>query len=163
VGPPIKWEYRTVSLEIEVDALRNVPMFKRIEPAKLRLLAFISERMQFRAGEDLCRQGEEGDSALIILDGSADVVVHTEEGDRTVAQFKENDIVGEIAILCDVPRTATVKATSDMVVLSVSKENFLKMLQEFPDMALEVMRVLAQRLELTTHALVALRSAAASP
>lgn len=147
-----------MSLDIEVDALRNVPIFRGIEPAKLRLLAFISERNQYQSGENLCRQGEQGDAAFIILDGKADVIVHSDAGDKKVASFKENDIVGEIAILCDVPRTATVRAVSDMNVLTVSKDNFLKLMQEFPDMSLEVMRVLAQRLEATTRDLVTLKS-----
>jgi len=147
-----------LSLDIEVDALRNVPIFRGIDPAKLRLLAFISERIQFQPGENLCVQGEQGDAAFVILDGDADVIVHTDAGDKTVASFSKNDIFGEIAVLCDVPRTATVRAASDMNVLTVSKENFLKLMQEFPDMSLEVMRVLAQRLEATTRDLVALQA-----
>jgi len=147
-----------VTLDAEVEALRRVPLFRGIDATKLRLLAFISERTHFRADEHLCNQGEEGDSAFIILDGEADVRVRTPDGDRTVARVSKNAIVGEIAILCDVPRTATLVAVTDMDVLTVSKDDFLKLMKEFPDMALEVMRTLAQRLERTTQDLAALRS-----
>lgn len=147
-----------MSLEIELDALRRVPIFRGIDDAKLRLLAFISDRVSFRSGEQLCVQGETGDAAFIILDGKADIRVKLGETERTVAQMKENDIVGEIAILCDVPRTATVVANTDMNVLSVSKDNFFKLLGEFPEMALEVMRVLALRLERTTRDLAAVKA-----
>ncbi len=147
-----------MTLEAEVEALRQVPLFHGIEPGKLRLLAFISERMTYEAEERLCSQGEPGDSAFIILEGNADVRVNTDQGERTVAAVGANDIVGEIAILCDVPRTAAVVATSDMDVLTVSKDNFLKLLQEFPEMALEVMRVLAHRLEKTTRDLAEVRA-----
>ncbi|WP_417667235.1 Crp/Fnr family transcriptional regulator [Roseibium sp.] len=151
-----------MSLETEVEALRKVPLFRGIDETKLRLLAFISDRVEYREGERLCSQGEEGDSAFIILKGAADVQVNTPEGDKVVAQVAENSIVGEIAILCDVPRTATLIAACDMDVLTVSKDDFLKMLKEFPEMSLEVMRTLAQRLEKTTRDLAVARSGAAA-
>ncbi len=157
--PPAEKEI-SVSLETEVEALRKVPLFRGIDDTKLRLLAFISDRIAFREGERLCSQGEEGDSAFIILQGAADVLVNTPDGEKTVAQVGENSIVGEIAILCDVPRTATLVAANEMDVLTVSKDDFLKLLKEFPDMALEVMRTLALRLERTTRDLAAARSGA---
>jgi CRP-like cAMP-binding protein len=161
-GPPEPAKELSVSLESEVEALRKIPLFRGIDETKLRLLAFISDRMEFKTGERLCTQGEEGDSAFIILQGAADVLVDTPDGEKTVAQVKENSIVGEIAILCDVPRTATLIAASDMDILTISKDDFLKMLKEFPEMSLEVMRTLALRLERTTRDLAAAQSGAAA-
>jgi CRP-like cAMP-binding protein len=151
-----------VTLDAEVDALRRVPLFRGIDATKLRLLAFISERTRFAPGEHLCNQGDEGDSAFIILAGEAEIRVRTGDSERTVARVGEHSIVGEIAILCDVPRTATVVASTEMDVLTVSKDDFLRLLKEFPDMSLEVMRTLAQRLDRTTQDLVALQSGAAA-
>ncbi len=151
-----------MTLEAEVEALRRVPLFRGIDATKLRLLAFISDRTEFRDGEHLCNQGEDGDFAFIILEGKADVRVHTSEGEKTVAQVGQHAIVGEIAILCDVPRTATLVAVGDMEVLTVSKEDFLRLLKEFPEISLEVMRTLAQRLERTTQDLAALKARDAS-
>nr|WP_155142885.1 cyclic nucleotide-binding domain-containing protein [Roseibium sp. RKSG952] len=139
--------------------MRRIPLFHGIDETKLRLLAFISDRMEYKQGERLCSQGEEGDCAFIILQGVADVLVHAPEGERKVAEVGEHSIVGEIAILCDVPRTATLIAAGDLDVLTVRKDDFLKLLKEFPDMSLEVMRTLALRLEKTTQALAASRSA----
>lgn len=144
-----------MSLETEVEALRRVPLFRGIDETKLRLLAFISDRTEYQQGERLCVEGEPGDSAFIILKGTADVLVNTPDGEKTVAQVAENNIVGEIAIICDVPRTASLTAASDMDVLTVSKDDFLKLLTEFPDISLEVMRTLALRLERTTRDLAA--------
>ncbi len=147
-----------MSLDKEVEALRNVAIFRKIDAAKLRLLAFISERVEFAPGEVMCRQGEIGDSALIILSGNARIVVSSNGAEKTVAHVGKDDVVGEIAILCDVPRTATVIAEDELTGLSVDKETFLKLLQEFPEMALEVMRVLAARLERTTRDLAELQA-----
>nr|WP_246270810.1 cyclic nucleotide-binding domain-containing protein [Hongsoonwoonella zoysiae] len=145
-------------METEVEALRRVPLFRGIDETKLRLLAFISQRARYADGEHLCNQGEEGDCAFIILDGEADVRVHTPEGEKVVAKVGQYAIVGEIAILCDVPRTATLVANGDMEVLTVSKDDFLNLLKEFPEVSLEVMRTLAQRLEKTTQDLAAMKA-----
>lgn len=148
-----------MSINSEVETLRTIPMFRTIEPGKLKLLAFISERMTFRPGEIMCTQGESGDSAFIILDGQGDVLVDTGGGDRRkVAEIKKNDVVGEMSLLCDSPRTATVAAASEITALTVSKDNFFRILQEFPEVSLEVMRVLARRLERTTRDLAELRN-----
>ena len=144
-----------MSLTEEVDALRRVPLFANIEPARLKLLAFTSERLNFAEGQTLFRQGELGDAAYILLDGAADVLVNTATGPRKVASLGRHQIVGEIAVLCDVPRTATVVAAGPLVTLKISKDHFLRMMGEFPQMAIEILRELAKRLDMTTRQLQA--------
>ena len=138
-----------MSLTEEVEILRNIPMFANIEPSKLKLLAFTSERHAYNEGEYLFRQGDAGDSAYIIVDGEADVIIDTNEGPLTVAHFGKNALVGEIAILTDVPRTATVQATSRLDTMVISKDLFFRLVMEFPQIAVEIMRELAKRLEAT--------------
>ena len=99
-----------MSLAKDVEVLRNIPLFAKVEPAKLKLLAFTSERLEYMSGDELFHQGDYGDAAYIILEGEADVLVDTPQGVVKVATLGKNDIIGEIAILCDVPRTATVVA-----------------------------------------------------
>ena len=144
-----------MSLNEEVELLRNIPMFANIEPSKLKLLAFTSERMTFKAGDNLFKQGEPGDSAYVIIDGEANVIVDTPKGPLTVAKLKRNDIVGEIAILCDVPRTATVQAASKLEAMVIAKDLFFRLVMEFPQMAVEIMRELARRLDATNRKLTA--------
>ncbi len=141
-----------MSLTEEVEMLRNIPLFANIELSKLKLLAFTSERVTFKAGQALFRQNETGTNAYIIMCGEADVIVETPAGPVIIATVGKNDFVGEIAILCDVPRTATVQARTDLVTLCISKELFFRLVAEFPQMAVQIMRVLAQRLHRTTLA-----------
>ncbi|MCF3932304.1 Crp/Fnr family transcriptional regulator [Acuticoccus sp. M5D2P5] len=148
-----------MSLDSDAAALRKIPLFRGVDDQKLRLLAFLSERVRFEAGENIVVEGDFGDTAYIILSGSADVMVSSPQGEQLVATVKENDFVGEIAILIDVPRTATVRATNEVTALAVSKEHFFKLLTNFPDMAVEVMRALAHRLERTTREFSRLRAA----
>ncbi len=142
-----------MNLQEDVDLLRNVPLFRNIDAAKLKLLAFTSERLTFGAGENLFLQGDHGDAAYIIVAGQADVVIDTPAGPITVATVKETDFVGEIAILCDVPRTATVTAKSELITLRISKDVFFQLIMQFPQMSVELMRELASRLERTNRKL----------
>ena len=151
-----------MSLNEEVELLRNIPLFSKIEPSKLKLLAFTSERLTYGDGQDLVVQGDMGDSAYIIVAGTADIIVETPDGPLTVASVGKNDIIGEIAILCDVPRTATVRASSEVTTLRISKELFFQLVNEFPQMAVEIMRVLALRLDIATKKLREAMSAAAN-
>lgn len=143
-----------MSLNEEVELLRNVPLFANLEPSKLKLLAFTSERLTFRKDQDLCKEGDMGDAAFIVIDGECDVLINTGGEELTsVARAKKHDFVGEIAILCDVPRTATVRALTDVTVLRISKELFFRLVREFPEMAVQIMRELAARVERTNSQL----------
>jgi CRP/FNR family transcriptional regulator, cyclic AMP receptor protein len=142
-----------VSLNEEVDLLRKIPLFAKIEPAKLKLLAFTSERLTFASGQELFHQGDVGDKAYIVMNGEAEVLVDSPQGMIGVARLGKNALIGEIAILIDVPRTATVRAVSELTTLAISKDLFIRMVTEFPEMAIEILRELAHRLEHTTSRL----------
>ncbi|HYZ39415.1 MAG TPA: cyclic nucleotide-binding domain-containing protein [Stellaceae bacterium] len=130
-----------------------MPVFAEIEPAKLKLLAFMSERVAFGPGMQLWRQGDSADAAYLIIDGHADVIVETPGGSVVVATLGANEIVGEIAILTNVPRTATVCAKDRLITLRIAKEPFMRMVREFPNMAVSIMQELAHRLESTNNQL----------
>lgn len=147
-----------MSLEHEVDLLRKIPIFAKIDPAKLKLLAFTSERLAFEEGQTLFSQGDQSDAAYVIIAGSADVLVDTNSGQVSVAHLGRNALVGEIGILCDVPRTATVKALTELETLKIEKSNFFRLIEEFPQMAAEIVRELAARLAQTTSDLTDTRN-----
>jgi len=138
-----------MSLKEEFELLRRVPIFAEIEPAKLKLLAFMSERVGFDPGKPLMRQGDPADAAYLVIDGHAEVVLETPGGPVVVATVGANETVGEMGILGDVPRNATVRAKDRVIVLRISKEPFMRMVREFPNMAVSIMRELAQRLDAT--------------
>jgi CRP/FNR family transcriptional regulator, cyclic AMP receptor protein len=144
-----------MSLKEEYELLRRVPYFAEIEPAKLKLLAFMSERVAFDPGKRLFRQGDPGDAAYLIISGEAEVTAETPTGPVVLATLGANEIVGDMAILGDVPRTATVRAKSRLITLRISKEPFMRMVREFPSMAVSMMQELAERLAATNNQLSA--------
>ncbi|HTR84678.1 MAG TPA: Crp/Fnr family transcriptional regulator [Reyranella sp.] len=149
-----------MNLNEEVEILKGVPLFSKVEPARLKLIAFTGERVNYAEGQELFHQGDVGDAMYVILGGVADVLLETPNGQIRVAELKKNSFVGDIAILCDVPRTATIKAREQLVTLKISKDMFFRLVAEFPQMAIEMMRELAHRLEDTNQKLRAANKAA---
>ena len=67
-----------MGLSEEVELLRNIPLFAKIEPAKLKLLAFTSERLTFASGQELFHQGDSGDATYIIIRGAAEILIDSD-------------------------------------------------------------------------------------
>ncbi len=147
-----------MSIQDEVSVMRRIPLFAHINSQKLKLLAFTSERIVFAPGQILFRQGDEGDAAYVIIEGQADVLVDAPKGAISVATMERNAIVGEVAILCEVPRTATIRAITQLDTLRITKARFLELLNEHPELSIEIMKTLAQRLARTSSELSEARS-----
>lgn len=148
-----------MSIHAEVDILRHIPLFSQIDTAKLKLIAFTSERLSFEPGQYLFREGDRGDGAYLILDGAVDVQLEAAGGPITVAHLAKNAFVGEMSILCDVPRTAHVMATAHVEALKIKKDTFFQLIRDVPQMAMEIMRELAERLHHTNEELRDARAA----
>jgi CRP-like cAMP-binding protein len=131
-----------MSLEQEVELIRRFPIFSKIQPAMQKLLCFSSERLTYEAGQVMFRAGDAADAAYI--------AVPTSTGAILVNSLQRNDIIGEIAIFGDVPRTATATAVTRMEALRISKDMFFNVIRENPDAALELIKILAGRLANTT-------------
>ena len=144
-----------MSLTEDAEVLSTIPLFANVDPARLKLLAFTSDRLEYPSGEALFHQNDYGDDAYVILEGEADIVVDTPHRALRIATLGKNDIVGEIALLCEVPRTATVIAHGDLEIMRVSKEGFFHLVTEFPQVGVQVMSALAAKLQRTTQALTA--------
>jgi CRP/FNR family transcriptional regulator, cyclic AMP receptor protein len=151
-----------MSLEQEVELIRQFPIFSKIQPAMQKLLCFSAERLKYDAGQVMFNAGDSADAAYIIIEGEVEISVPTPSGPIVVNSLGKNDILGEIAIFGDVPRTATAKATSKLETLKISKDMFIKVVRENPDAAIELIKILAGRLANTTSQLTMTRSGGAT-
>jgi CRP/FNR family transcriptional regulator, cyclic AMP receptor protein len=142
-----------MSLKQEFELLRRVPLFAEIEPSRLKLLAFMSERVGYDPGKLIMRQGDTADAAYLIIEGHAEVIAETPAGPVILATLGANETVGEMGILCNAPRNATVRAKDRLIALRISKEPFMRMVREFPNIAVSIMQELAHRLDVTNSQL----------
>ena len=139
------------NLSQEAELLRKVPMFSKLEPSKLKLLAFTSESLTFEDGEALCHIGEPADCAFVIMSGEVSIMVETNEAEEIGFVLGSNELIGEMAVISNAPRSATVRAKGEAVVMRISDEAFLKLLRENSEVALYVMRTLSHRLAATSE------------
>lgn len=138
-----------MDLKTESDALRKVPMFAKLEPSKLRLLAFTSQLLTFDDEEILFHQGDPSDSTYLVLSGDMEVLVAREDDFFVAGVLGANSLVGEMGVLANAPRSATIRARGPVVALRIEADMFLDLLAENPSVALDVMRQLSDKLALS--------------
>ncbi len=126
--------------------LRQVPLLASIERVALARLAGQLEPLHVEAGHELCRQGEPGDRLFIIVTGSCGVYVREERGEERLTALGPGEHFGEIALLTDEPRTATVRAETPVDVLQLPRDRFLKLVDSDATIARTVAGALARRL-----------------
>lgn len=139
-----------MALNDEADALRKIPMFANLSPAKLKLLAFTSDALTFMDGEELVHVGDRSEHAFVIVDGEVEVLTHN-HGDVASFVLGKNQLIGEMGVLNNAPRSATIRAKGRVHALRLTAETLLKLLSENSEIALHVMRLLADRLGNTLH------------
>jgi CRP-like cAMP-binding protein len=126
--------------------LRKVPFFGGLDPAKLKLLAFTSRALKFAQGEALMRKGDPAENAYVILEGEVEILGETPAGEFVVAVVGANQLQGEMGVITNTPRGATVRARTPVRALRISGDVFLRLLTENPECALHVMRELCARI-----------------
>ncbi|MFO1149700.1 MAG: cyclic nucleotide-binding domain-containing protein [Alsobacter sp.] len=144
-----------MAIAAEVECLKAVPLFNGLDPRRLKLIAFTSDRMSYEPGAILFRQGDDSDAAFVILEGKADVMIDTPAGQIKVATLAENSLVGEMGVMTNSPRSATIVAESALTTLRIPKEMFMSLVTEFSQVGLAVIRELASRVEHTNRLLAA--------
>jgi CRP-like cAMP-binding protein len=148
-----------MNVDDEAAVLSRVPTFAKCDPARLKLLAFTSRALRFVPGEVIFHAGEPSDCALLILEGTVEFVGETAGGEFIINTAGAHQMIGEMGVIMDVPRTLMVRARDDVRVLRISAQVFLKLLSENPEVALDMMRTLSERLQATTQRLTKTQAA----
>jgi len=157
-----------VNVEQEAAVLARVPTFAKLDPARLKLLAFTSRALRFAPGDMLIRAGDPSDSAFVILEGTVEFLGGSGEGEFVIGTAGPHLMIGEMGVIMNAPRTINVRARDAVRVLRITAPVFLRLLLENPDVALDMMRQLSERLAATTRQLEAAQrslagAAAAAP
>jgi CRP/FNR family cyclic AMP-dependent transcriptional regulator len=135
-------------LEEDVETLRNIPLFAGLPTARLKLIAYTAEVLRFEPGEVIVQQGDPADAVFIIADGEAEVWLAALDGHSVrLGTMGRHSLLGEIGVVCNGRRTATVQAKQRVVTLKISARVFLDLLRQSPDIGMQVMRIMAERLE----------------
>ena len=126
----------------KVEWIRHVPLFSQCSRRELAQIAGIADEIDLRKDKILIREGERGREFFVLLEGSAEV---TKDG-RKINTLGPGDFFGEIALVSDSPRTATVTATSPVHTLVITDRSFRRLLEDVPEIQRKVLVALAERL-----------------
>ncbi len=148
---PIDLEGNALSGETAV--LRNVPLLAGLDWSTLKLIACTSERQEYERGDTIFRKGELGQDAFVLLSGEVEVVVDGAGGDEVLYRLGAGQMIGELAMLRDAKRSATVRSATDISALRLNREVFVETMRNDTGFAFEVARDLAGRLIDTTDRL----------
>jgi CRP-like cAMP-binding protein len=126
----------------KVELIKHAALFSNCSKRELEQIAQIADEIDLREGKEMTRQGERGREFFVLLEGAADV---TKDG-RRINELGSGDFFGEIALVSDTPRTATVTATSPVRALVITERSFQRLLKDQPDIQSKVLAALAARL-----------------
>jgi CRP-like cAMP-binding protein len=129
-------------MPVSVDSLRRVPLLSALQERDLKRLASNLKERRVEAGEDIVREGSGGIAFFIVLDGEAAVTVHGDE----VRALRPGDYLGEMSLIdTQADRSATVVAKSPVTLAHMSTWDFKPFVLEHPDVAWELLQVMARR------------------
>ena len=143
-----------MDLEEAARVLKSIPLFSKLEPSKLKLLAFASDQMIYDDGEVVFGAGDPADSAYFIESGEAEVFIDKDDKHVKVNHLGPHDVFGEMALFLSSGRSANVIAKGDLRAMRLDGEMFLKMVTENPDAALGVMTALSEKIVNTSEHVV---------
>lgn len=121
--------------------LKEVPFFGMLSKKELAAVARQTDEIDVKEGETLARQGDVGREFFIILDGTAAVF----RGDDRIAELGAGDFFGEIALVGDEPRVATVKATTPMRVIVMTRRSFREIDRSMPQVHARIVEAIESR------------------
>jgi CRP/FNR family cyclic AMP-dependent transcriptional regulator len=129
-----------------LSIMEKVPLFRKLEPRQLKNIANQFADRTFEAGQEIITQGLSGIGLFIVVSGHAQAVRQRIDGTRFVVnEFGPNDFFGEMSLLDDGPRTASVIATEPTRCLVLIAWDFASIIRNDPDVALLVLQAVAQR------------------
>jgi CRP/FNR family transcriptional regulator, cyclic AMP receptor protein len=126
----------------KVDVIKRVPLFAGCSKRELEQIAQIADEIDLAEGKEMTREGSRGREFFVLLEGEADVT----KGGSSINKLGSGDFFGEIALISDSPRTATVTATSPVRALVITDRSFRRLLDEQPEIQRKVLVALAERL-----------------
>ncbi len=126
--------------------LKIVPIFKDLNARQIKSLAKLAYQREYKADEIIVSQGEGGIGLFVVVSGTAEAILKQPDGETSVVNtFQSTDFFGELALLDEGPRTASVIAKDDVLCVGILRWDFLTMLKHDAEMAVTILLEVAHR------------------
>jgi CRP-like cAMP-binding protein len=148
-----------MSLDGDIALLKRVPLFGELPTEQLRLIAFSAVRLDLVPGQVLFREGAKATCGYIVSSGVLELTVGEGKAKELVATCEAGSLVGEIALFIETKRPATGTAMIASQVIEIERKLIIRMLNEYPHVAVRLRATLADRLSATVADLGRVRQA----
>jgi len=128
--------------DAKVELMRRVPLFAGCSKRELAAIASLADELRFESGRTLIREGERGREFIIVVEGEVEV----RKNGRKLPRRGDYSFFGELALLTDAPRSATVRTSTPVRALVISDHDFQRLLTSSVQIQSKVLRSLAERL-----------------
>ncbi len=135
-----------IEAEWEINRNGYLEIEWKLGPEALEFIQGVGEIQLFNAGDRIVSQHEQGDAMFLIIEGSVDVIRDIGVGQQFLAKLERNRSFGEVALLTNSPRTASVTAQTKVRLIKITKENLAHLSAENPRIAMQIYRILAESL-----------------
>ena len=136
----------------EREFLKSVPLFSRLGEPALESILRLTRRRRCRKDDTIFHEKEAGDTLFVILHGRVKVAIFGDDGKEvTLSTLSEGDFFGELALLDQEPRSASVVAEEDCELLSLNRDDFMRALEQDGGLSAALIQALAQRLRKANH------------
>ena len=133
-----------------IEALRSIPLFAGLEDSAIEEIARLLIDRRFPKDAVIFEDGSVGDYMYLILEGQVKITKMSDDGREKILEILEpGDFFGEMSLLDREPRSASVKTTRACLLLALSRQDFLDLLRQNPDVSMEMIRVLSRRVRET--------------
>ena len=126
----------------KVELIRKVPLFSKLKKKELEDVAHLADELDLPEGKTMAIEGDRGREFFVLLEGEAEVT----RGEQRINTMRDGDFFGEIALVTQMPRTASVTATTPVRVLVITERDFAALIKRSPDIARGVAEALAERI-----------------
>ena len=149
-GEPVAVATRADPSDASPQDLRAVPLFAELSDDHLAQLAGTIHKQRASAGQVLCREGDQGDEMYVILSGAVTLHKQVDGGETELGRLDEGAHFGEMALIGEAPRSATIRAATDIAYLTIDRETLMRVIAAFPAVALQILKGYNARLAETT-------------
>ena len=144
--------------KVIINLLLDIPIFDRLDPDELKVVSNYMNYMDFEPGEIVFKEGEKGDYICFVVEGSLKVLKRTEAGKQvSISTLNRGRSIGEMAVIDDFPRSATVKAHSKSSLIILTRKGFDLILNDHSETGVKILkgiaRLLSQNLRKTSSRL----------
>ncbi len=129
----------------KLTLLNGIPLFRFLDTPNLRILSENCDTLDIPKGQRVFSQGDSGDALYIIVDGKAKILISSGEDEQTVRECGANESIGELALISDQPRSATVVAATDLALLRLKRDIFIDLVRTNGEIGYQILQVVIKR------------------